>query len=211
MHEVNNSKLKTQNSKLPGGIGVVVLAAGRGSRMGATPKLLLPLQDGRPIIRHAVSNALSWNPSEVIVVVRPDLPAILEALADLPLTCVPNPRYEVGMATSLAVGISALSNRIEAALVALGDEPYVAKHIVMRLVAAYTSERKPITIPQYGEQVGPPTLFARSIFPELLTLDGDIGGRQLLSRYPDLVCLVPLNKEDRPRDVDTPEDYRALL
>jgi molybdenum cofactor cytidylyltransferase len=206
-----NSKLKTQNSKLPQGIGVIVLAAGRGSRMGATPKLLLPLQGGIPIIWHAVSNALEWGPSEVVVVVRPDLPAIVEALADLPLTCVPNPRYMEGMATSLAAGISALSSRIDAALVVLGDEPYVADLIVMRLLAAYTNERKPVTIPKYGEQVGPPTLFARSIFPELLTLEGDIGGRQLLSKYPNLVCLVPFNQEDRPRDVDTPEDYRALL
>jgi molybdenum cofactor cytidylyltransferase len=208
---MTNSKLKTQNSKLPKGIGVIVLAAGRGSRMGATPKLLLPLQDGRPIIRHAVSNVLEWNPSQVVVVVRPDLPAIEEALVDLPVTCVPNPRYQEGMATSLAVGIGALSSPVDAALVALGDEPYVAEHIVMRLVAAYMSERKPITIPQYGEQAGPPTLFARSIFPELLMLEGDIGGRQLLSKYPELVCLVPFNQEDRPRDVDTPGDYRALL
>lgn len=179
--------------------------------MGAMPKLLLPLQDGRPIIRYAVGNALEWNPSEVVVVVRPDLPAIEEALADLPVMCVPNHRYEEGMTTSLAVGIGALSGRIDAALVVLGDEPYVAEHIVMRLVAAYMSERKAITIPQYGEQVGPPTLFARIIFPELLALSGDIGGRQLLAKYPDLVCLVPFNQEDRPRDVDTPEDYRALL
>ncbi|HYO50024.1 MAG TPA: nucleotidyltransferase family protein [Chloroflexia bacterium] len=206
-----NSKLKTLNSKLPHGIGVIVLAAGRGSRMGATPKLLLPLQDGRPIIRHAVGNALEWGPSEVIVVVRPDLPAIKEALADLPVTCAPNPRYEEGMATSLAVGIGALSSRIDVTLVVLGDEPYVAAHIVMRLMAMYLSERKPVTIPKYGEQVGPPTLFARSIFPELLTLGGDIGGKQLLSKYPNMVCLVPFKEEDRPRDVDTPEDYRALL
>jgi molybdenum cofactor cytidylyltransferase len=115
------------------------------------------------------------------------------------------------MATSLAAGIAALSGRIKVALVALGDEPYVAEHIVMRLVAAHISERMPITIPQYGEQVGPPTLFRRSIFPELLTLEGDVGGRQLLTKYPDMVCLVPFRQEDRPRDVDTPEDYRALL
>jgi molybdenum cofactor cytidylyltransferase len=208
---VNNSKLKTQNSKLPQGIGVIVLAAGRGSRMGATPKLLLPLEDGRPIIRHAVGNALEWTPAEIVVVVRPDLPAIEEALAGLPVRCVPNPRYEEGMATSLAVGIGALSSRVEAVLVALGDEPYVDEQIVMQLTAAYLDEGKPITIPRYGEQVGPPTLFARSIFPELLMLEGDVGGRQLLSKYPDLVCLVPFNENDRPRDVDTPEDYRALL
>jgi molybdenum cofactor cytidylyltransferase len=188
-----------------------VLAAGRGSRMGSTPKLLLPLQGGMPIIWHAVANALEWNPSEVVVVVRPDLPAIKEALADMPVTCVPNPRYEEGMATSLAVGIGALSSRIDAALVVLGDEPYVAGDLVLRLVSAYTGERKPVTIPKYGEQVGPPTLFARSIFPELLALKGDIGGRQLLSKYPALVCLVPFNEGERPRDVDTPEDYRALL
>jgi molybdenum cofactor cytidylyltransferase len=114
------------------------------------------------------------------------------------------------MATSLAAGINALGEHIEMALVLLGDMPYVAARIVDELVAAYLTSRQPITIPRYGSAVGPPTLFARPVFPDLLRLEGEVGGRQLLSKYPDLTRQVPFKEQDRPRDVDTVEDYERL-
>jgi molybdenum cofactor cytidylyltransferase len=175
------------------------------------PKLLLPLQDGRPIVRHAAEGALTLEPSEMIVVVRPDLPAIEAALGDLPLTCVPNPRYMDGIGTSLAVGVKSLAESTQAVLVMLGDEPAVPSNIVRILVDAYLREHKPITIPTYGSQPGPPTLFSRSLFMELSTLEGDTGGRQLIARHPDLVCRAPFPEQARPRDIDTQEDYGPLM
>src|SRR5437867_2497279 len=127
-------------------IAIVVLAAGRGQRMGAQPKLLLPLDDGEPMIRHVAHDALALGPSEVLVVVRPDLPEIAGALGGLPVRCVPNPRYEQGMGTSLAAGIEVLQSDVEAAMVLLGDMPYVAEDIIGKLVSAYLSERKLMTM-----------------------------------------------------------------
>src|SRR5436853_1429911 len=61
-------------------IAVVLLAAGRGSRMsGATPKLLLPMPDGNPLLFHALKNALALKPFELIVVIRPDLLPVIQA------------------------------------------------------------------------------------------------------------------------------------
>src|SRR5438105_7865654 len=107
-------------------IAIIVLAAGRGQRMGAQPKLLLPLADGETMVRYAVRTALALGPSELVVVVRPDLPEIVGALDDLPVRCIPNPRYRLGMGTSLAAGIEALKSDVEAAMVLLGDMPFIA-------------------------------------------------------------------------------------
>ena len=192
-------------------IAVVMAAAGRGTRMGERPKLLLPLGDGRPVVYHAVLGALALEPSEVVVVTRPDLPEMAQALDGLPVTIVTNPRYAEGMGTSLGVGIGALSAGVDAALVMLGDEPAVYPEIAMALVEAYMRERTAITVPVYGKQVGPPTLFSRALFEELTALEGDAGGRQLIARHPDMVCRVALPAELRPRDIDTPEDYRNAL
>ncbi|MFL5733956.1 MAG: NTP transferase domain-containing protein [Chloroflexia bacterium] len=201
-------------------IAVIVLAAGQGSRMGPQPggKLLLALEDGRPIIAHAVDGALALAPSDLVVVVRPDTPevgaAALSGVKTLPpepaqprVQVVANPRHAEGMATSLAAGIAALGDTTEAVLVLLGDMPRVSPRIIEALVAAYTGNGKPITIPLYGSAVGPPTLFAREVFPDLLHLQGEVGGRQLLSKYPDLAQQVPFSEQDRPGDVDTAEDY----
>lgn len=207
--------MSIQQDKEPGlvgsGIAIIILAAGRGTRMGRQPKLLLPLADGKPVLWHTTHNALTVGASEVVVVTRPDLPEIAVLLSELPIRCVPNSRYTEGMATSLVAGIEALKSSTKAALIMLGDEPYVNPHIIEALVSAYEMERKPVTMPMYGNQPGPPTLFAREIFTYLVKLQGDTGGRQLAEKRPDWVCFVPFDEAMRPKDIDTQEDYRAIL
>src|SRR5439155_26949611 len=94
-------------------IAIVMLAAGEGRRMGtgSSPgaKLLLPMADGRPIVAHAVGNALALGPAELVVVVRPGSSSeIAEAVAlGLRLIASPpgmvyiryitNPRHNEGM------------------------------------------------------------------------------------------------------------------
>jgi molybdenum cofactor cytidylyltransferase len=203
-------------------IAVVVLAAGRGERMGERPKLMLPLRDGEPVVEKTIRNAMDYGPSELVVVVRPDQPTLSDAVRarfisrstgglSIPVRLVPNPRYPEGMATSLAAGIAALGDDAQGAVVILGDMPYIDRAIIEGLVWAYLKDRKPITIPVYGREVGPPTLFAREIFPELLPLTGDVGGRQLIAKHPEMAAGVPFREGQRPPDLDTPEDYEAFL
>ncbi len=192
-------------------IAVITLAAGLGQRMGAEPKLLLPLRDGKPVIWHTVRNAEALKPADLVVVVRPDLPDVYEAIGGLKARFVTNARYMDGMSTSLVRGIEALGDEVEAVMIILGDEPVVAPHIVERLVLAYNERQMPITIPFYGYEPGPPTLCAREAFPELLALTGDTGVRKLAITHPQLVCRVHFTEDERPRDIDTPEDYWALL
>jgi molybdenum cofactor cytidylyltransferase len=178
--------------------------------IGTLPKLLLHMPDGRSILSHAAANALALGPLCVVVVVRPDLPALLESLDGLPVMSVPNPRYAEGMGTSLAAGVAALPDDAQAVLVLLGDEPDVSHDIVRRLVESYLSSKAAITVPMYGGQVGPPTLFSRELFADLAALQGDVGGRQLFALYPDRVCRVPFANDERPKDIDTPEDLARL-
>ncbi len=208
--EIQNPKSKIQNLAAAG-VAVVVLAAGRSSRMGAQHKLLLPWRDGEPILRHVVSGALALGPLEVVVVVRPDMFALAGALAGLPVRLVGNPQWTAGMGTSLAAGIGALGPDTQAALVLLGDSPDVDPAIIAALVAAYQTGGQPIAVPFYGEEPGPPTLFARAVFPDLLGLQGDTGGRLIVRNYPDHVARVDLPAASRPSDIDTPEDYQAAL
>jgi molybdenum cofactor cytidylyltransferase len=192
-------------------IAIVVLAAGRSRRMEPHHKLLLPWRDGEPIVRHVARAALAAHPVEVVVVVRPDLFALAGALAGLPLHLVGNPAWEEGMSTSLAAGIGVLGPEVQAALVLLGDSPDVDPAILAAMVASYRAGDQPIVIPFYGDEPGPPTLFRRVLFPELLQLRGDTGGRMLVRHYPAQVARVPLPAASRPSDIDTPEDYAAAL
>ena len=200
-------------------IAIVMLAAGSGRRMrlAETSKLLLPAGNGQTLIGRALRSAAAWQPSAMVVVVQPDSAAIaaevsmaLMGVPDIPVNIVENPRHEEGLGTSLAVGVAALGDEIGVALVLLGDMPFVSANIIEKLVAAHIEQASAIVIPEYGGKVGPPTLFSRAVFVELRKLSGDVGGRQLVQTFPDRVRLVPFGADERPLDVDTPEDLARI-
>ena len=86
-------------------IAGIVLAAGLARRMGRQ-KLLLQLQ-GKPVVRWAVER-LQVHVEDVVVVTGADDAVLREALADLPVRFVVNPRPQDGQSTSIAVGVAGL-------------------------------------------------------------------------------------------------------
>lgn len=183
-------------------IAAVVLAAGAARRFGEQ-KLLAPLQ-GRPVVRWTVEQVTASGVDRTVVVLGRETDAVRAALADLPVSFVPNPRFQEGMGTSVAAGVGALDASAEAVLVVLGDQPIPAQ-VIDRLLRAHRASKLPIVAPSYGGQRGNPVLFSSSVFSQLLQLEGDRGARGLLERSPGKLLLVPF-PHPPPPDIDTPED-----
>jgi molybdenum cofactor cytidylyltransferase len=189
-------------------IAAIILAAGSASRMGQ-PKQLLDW-GGRPLVRVVAEHALAAQLDRVLVVVGAAAEAVAVALAGLPAEIVENPAYVEGQSTSLRTGIAALGPEVDAALVLLGDQPFITPAIVERIVGAWRASGAAIVAPVYRGQRGNPVLFARAVFDELLAIQGDQGARAILAADPARVHLVPFD-DDRPlADIDTPEDYLRL-
>jgi len=188
-------------------IAAVVLAAGLSRRMGQA-KLLLPV-GGRAIVRHAVEAVRAGGVDGVWVVTGPDVEPMAVALAGLDVQIVVNPAPEEGQASSLRAGIAALPAAVDAALIALGDQPALAPAIIPALLAARRTSAKPIVAPRYRDGQGNPVLFKREVFPELLRLTGDQGARPVIHKEPARVEWVELDLP-MPLDVDTPGDYEKI-
>lgn len=188
-------------------IAGVVLAAGLSRRMGQA-KLLLPL-GGRPVVRHVAERVLAARLEPVIVVAGTEHRAIGAALAGLSIRLVVNPHPEAGQSSSIRVGVEALPSGTQAALVALGDQPFLAQEVIPALLDAVERTGKPIAAPRYRDGRGNPVLFTREIFPELDCLSGDQGARSVVDRDPSRVALVDFDFP-MPQDLDTPEDYDRL-
>ncbi|HEV8441428.1 MAG TPA: nucleotidyltransferase family protein [Methylomirabilota bacterium] len=185
----------------------VVLAAGLSRRMGQS-KLLLQI-GGRAVIRLTVERILSGGVDTVLMVTGAEHEALTAALAGLPVRVVVNPHPESGQSSSIRVGIEALSPEADAALIVLGDQPFLDDRIIPTLVAERRRTGKAIVAPRYRDGRGNPVLFARELFPELLDISGDQGARAVLERDPDRVALVDFDFP-MPADLDTPEDYARL-
>lgn len=189
-------------------LSALLLAAGRSTRFGGH-KLLAPL-DGEPLVRHAAANLVAAALDEVVVVVGHEGAAVRSALDGLPVRVVVNAEHARGMSASLAAGVRALAPAAEAVLVALGDQPGIAPDTITRLVHAWRASGRPVAVPVYDGGVrGHPVLFARAVFGELLSIEGDVGARAVIARDPARVVAVRVDGP-APRDVDTREDHAAL-
>jgi molybdenum cofactor cytidylyltransferase len=187
--------------------GVVVLAAGGSTRLGR-PKQLLPYL-GRTLVEHAVRTALASGASEVVVVVGAEAGAVRERLRGLKVRVVVNRNWSEGMGGSIRCGVAALGTEVGSAVIALADQPRISPDHLRTLAHCLTETSKSISASSYDGVLGAPCAFSRDEFPRLLTLEGDAGARSLVRGSPDSVVIVEFKGANV--DVDTPDDYQALV
>jgi molybdenum cofactor cytidylyltransferase len=190
-------------------IAAVVLAAGMSSRMGSNNKLLAEV-GGKPMVRHPVEAALASAATAVVVVTGHNSAAVRTTLSRLDVTFADNPDFSKGLSTSLKCGLKMLPETIDGAVVLLGDMPGVSAALIDRLIAAFDpSEDRAICVATRGGKRGNPVLWARRFFPEILAIEGDVGARQLIGQYGEMVCEVEASDDAPLTDIDTPEALEA--
>ena len=189
-------------------VAAIVLAAGRATRMGSQ-KLLLPLQ-GRPILTWAVDAALGSAVGGAYVVVGHEAEAVTAALGDRPVTVVTNPDYGLGMSTSLQAGLRAAGATRDAVIFLLGDQPFVTSALLDRLIDRFAETGSMVVRPVVGDKPANPVLMSAVLFPEIFAQRGDVGGREIVDKHRDDVCLIPVDDPLVAVDIDTAQDYAAV-
>jgi molybdenum cofactor cytidylyltransferase len=182
-------------------IAGILLAAGQSTRFGRQ-KLLEPWH-GEPLVRKTARCFLEAGLRPLVAVVSPD-PRLIDALAGLPLTTVENAHPERGISSSIAIGVRALPETTEGALIGVGDQPYLTAEAIEELMKAFRLGR--IIVPRWGDHRGNPPVFDRRFFPELLALEGDRGGQPVIVAHADAVTEVALPAR-LGDDIDRPEEW----
>jgi len=190
----------------PSSTAIIVLAAGGASRMGL-PKQLLQYR-GKSLLRRAAETALGTHPAEVVAVIGFESDRMKHELDDLPVRLITNQGWQEGIASSIRAGIAEIPVTVEASLMLLCDQPFVTSDLLLRLITACTDE-KPIAATGYEQTFGVPACFKRSLFAELLALQGDAGAKRVIHRDQRRVTTVPF--PEASVDIDTLEDYRKHL
>ncbi|MCX6065678.1 MAG: nucleotidyltransferase family protein, partial [Chloroflexi bacterium] len=130
----------------------------------------------------------------------------------LPVIVSRNPDWQVGQSTSMRTGVTALKEQASqagGAIFLLVDQPQVNADVLRALVERHSQDLPAAVAPYVFDQRANPVLFDRVTFDDLLTLQGDTGGRAVFSKFSPRY----VNWYDRGLllDVDTPEDYDKLL
>lgn len=194
----------------PPQVAVLVMAAGRSSRMGDRNKLLCCV-DGVPLVQRAVNAACASRACQVMVVTGHESERVEAALAGRPVSFTYNPEYAQGMASSLRRGLRALRSDVDAVLVLLADMPGINATDIDRMIAAVDPAQPAILVPEHGGRRGNPILWPHRYFAEMASLSGDTGARGMLEQYAAAVRTVPFETPAIFADVDTPEALQALI
>ena len=187
------------------------MAAGKSTRMGEA-KQLLRLGEST-VLGRTIENVRRSAVNEIVLVlgasaetIRHRLPAsLLQGLK-----VVVNPLYEQGMASSLRAGLGALDPQIDAALIVLADQPFVRPETLDQLGRKHRQTQAQIVIPSYQGRRGNPVLLDRSVFAQVMALEGDTGCRALFGSHQERTVNLEVEDEGILLDLDNQEDYERL-
>jgi molybdenum cofactor cytidylyltransferase len=205
-------------------IWAVILAAGESKRMG-TQKLLLPFGetsiigavvrsaaasriDGRMVVLGADREAVRREVEREIEAARPSGPRDAERAGKIAFTV--NESYRLGMLTSIQAGLRALPEDAGAAVIMLGDQPFLPSRVVDGVVAAYETGGGSIVIPTFRGRRGHPVLIDLKYKDEVLAIEPLDGLRALMRARPGDILEVDVADANILRDLDTPEDFAGL-
>ncbi|HKD18955.1 MAG TPA: nucleotidyltransferase family protein [Thermoanaerobaculia bacterium] len=183
----------------------VVLAAGSSTRMGEN-KLLIDL-DGEALVARAVRRAMAAGLGPVIVVLGHEADRVARALEGVPCRLLVNAHHRSGQGSSFRSGIAAVPEDAAAAVVLLADMPMVTADMIAAVVDLYGQTGAPLVLSEYAGVSAPPTLYDRSLFPEIAAGDGC--GRQIVERHRGRARSVAWPAE-RLADLDEPADLERF-
>lgn len=185
----------------------VILAAGASERMGR-PKQLLPY--GRSTLLNSTIKVFQESQLERIVVVVGSSGDVVRASIHADdVTIVDNPDWETGNVSSLRTGVAAAPDA-RAIILAAGDLPELRPEAVNTLLDRWKADAPWACVANYDDRIAHPFLLSREAIDEAVG-DGQphLLWRTLVESGDDRVVRVAFGGM-APRDINTPEDYRAL-
>jgi len=191
-------------------ITLIVLAAGKSTRMEGHNKLLAEVQ-GKPMIRRVVEAALHSKVDKTIVVLGWDESRVRGVLADLPCRLIVNREFEKGQSSSLKAGLDEVDPETTAVLVLPGDIAKIDSRSIDKVVNSYILDGGTILVAAHKGRHGHPILIDRRLFKDIVQITEETHGlKSVIKMHENEIRLVEVDTDIILIDVDTPEDLHRL-
>ncbi|MFI3250970.1 MAG: nucleotidyltransferase family protein [Eubacteriales bacterium] len=178
----------------------ILLLAGNSHRFGDN-KLLFPI-DGKPMYRHIFEKIIELNLENIVVVTQ--YREIIQDMQSESVIVVTNPSPEKGQSHSISLGLQALLERnpgSTSCLFSVGDQPFLTACTLHKLISLHLETPKCITLCGNETRRGNPVIFPSKYYPELLELQGDVGGKQVIINHSEYLDIL-LTPEKELEDID---------
>ena len=190
--------------KMKDKFAIVVLAAGAGTRFGGN-KLNAPVRN-KPLYEHTLDRVQAFGAFPAFIVTGSE--EIAGEAQKRGITPVWNRKPELGIARSLKLGLEeTVKSRsgLKGILFSVCDQPGLDPATMQQIFRVSSLHPGSIVCAGSGGKTGNPVCWDASFFPELLALEGDEGGRQIMKKYRDKVRIVQADPEEL-KDIDRKED-----
>ena len=189
----------------------LLLAAGRGRRMGQTKQLLpWPPPDGSKPLAAAAFDAISEFCDQMVVMVGHESEKVISALEPRSFQAV-HSDADLPMYESIRTGLQAIQRIApgRAVLIHPADHPEVSATTLQKLIQSSAVHPHNAVCPHHEGRGGHPVLVGASLVPGLIRWSGTGGLRQFWLDDPETLVELPVEDATIVRDLDTPDDYAA--
>ena len=186
-------------------IAVIVLAAGKSSRM-KTPKQLVKIGNNF-LLEFVLSKAKAINKNHVYCVLGANDTLIRREISSSNVHFVYNAAFNEGLSSSIVSGVSEIEMHpdYKAVLILLGDQPAIDKEYLDAMIALFSEDNSKIIASNYKGKLGVPAIFPKSYFSKLKNMSGDFGAKEMLHTSKDVIAL---NRPTNFVDIDTEKDLQ---
>ena len=192
-------------------IRAILLAAGKGSRMGVQKQLLN--WSKKTLLEECIDQILEVKKIEEIRVVLGNnankIKNELSYYENEKVKFIINKDYEKGMHSTIKKGLVNMDDNVEHILIALGDQPLISKETYADIIDKYLTVDKRMLVPVYKGQRGHPVLMERNFLEEEIDgVNGPGGLRSIVKNKPEEVFFYKVNKEEIIIDLDYYDEYK---
>ena len=185
-------------------IGCVVMAAGNAARFGENK--LAASVGGKALIDRALEAIPREAFSRVLVVTQHE--NVEAAARKFDFETLRNLHPERGQSETIRLGVQALSD-CDALCFMVADQPMLRRETIAQELEFFRAHSESIVGLGHNGVRGNPCIFPARFFPELLALEGDVGGSAVIKKHTGELLLFEA-PEAELRDVDTKESLAAL-
>ena len=188
-------------------ISLVLLAVGNSRRFGGNK--LLENIDGTPMYLHIVNEVEMQGEAlfcQKIIVTQYE--KIASAMEKRGYIVVKNPHSELGISSSVKLGLARAESGAftegagRAVCFAVCDQPYLKGNTVRLFLKEWEKSGKGMGCVSFQGKLGNPAVFSEKYFKELRRLEGDKGGKKVISMYPEDVYIYETEDRRELEDID---------
>jgi len=186
-------------------INLILLASGNSTRFKGNK--LLEMVNNKPMYMNVIEKVLKLKLNKIILVTQ--YGEIKEELSKYPIQIVMNENSELGISHSIKLGINE-DIEADAYMFMVCDQPFISLKSMENLIERFIKSNKGMACVEHNGSLGNPTIFSGKYKHELLSLNGDVGGKTIMKKHLDDLEKVQIIHEVELTDIDTREELEML-